>query len=57
MAQTAVNKAFPRKLPIFRGVWGATFGFVGVSRWVLYGYVSGTFGAATKLLQTDDTND
>ena len=57
MAQTAVNKAFPRELPIFRGVWGATFGFVGVSGWVRYGYVSGTFGAATKLLQTDDTND
>lgn len=57
MAQTAVNKAFPRKLPIFRGVWGATFGFVGVSGGVRYGYVSGTFGAATKLLQTDDTND
>lgn len=57
MAQTAVNKAFPRKLPIFRCVWGATFGFVGVSGGVRYGYVSGTFGAATKLLQTDDTND
>lgn len=27
MAQTAVNKAIPRKLPIFRGVWGVTFGF------------------------------
>lgn len=57
MAQTAVNKSFTRKLPIFRGVWGATFGFVGVSGGALYGYVSGTFGAATKLLQTDDTND
>ena len=56
MAQTAVNKAFPRKLPIFRGVWGATFGFVGVSGGVRYGYVSGTFGAATKLLQTDSTD-
>ena len=57
MAQTAVNKAFPRKLPIFRGVCGATFGFVGLSGGARYGYVSGTFGAATKLLQTDDTND
>lgn len=57
MAQTAVNAAVTSKMPIFRGVWGATFGFVGVSRGVRYGYVSGTFGAATKLLQTDDTND
>ena len=57
MAQTAVNKSFTRKLPIFRGVCGATFGFVGLSGGARYGYVSGTFGAATKLLQTDDTND
>lgn len=53
MAQTAVNKAFPRKLPIL--------GVCGVRHLVLWvcsdGYVSRTFGAATKLLQTDDTND
>ena len=57
MDQTAVFVWIMPNLAIFRGVRGTTFGFVGVSRWVLYGYVSGTFGAATKLLQTDDTND